>query len=171
MTVRTSRNLLHYLARPRMSRISTGWNSAYRLTLLMLKQRQTLYRGHDQCFCFQNYIKCFLDTLIQKMFLQIEKINNFQGELTDISVWKEALVMMWDRRFGDLGFETVSRESSLNMLTGTFFLLAWSVHWNETLGNATLQGVPSIEPFRHILSVVIGKPTEGCFIIILDECA
>ena len=43
---------------------------------------------------FQNYIICFLDTLIQKMCFLITKINIFRGELTDISAKKEALLPM-----------------------------------------------------------------------------
>ena len=34
----------------------------------------------------------FLDTLIQKMFSEIMKINNFHGDLTNSSAKKEALV-------------------------------------------------------------------------------
>ena len=34
-----------------------------------------------------------MDTLIQKIFLKIRKINNFRGELTDNSAEKEALVL------------------------------------------------------------------------------
>ena len=36
-------------------------------------------------------MKCFLDTLIQKIFFQIMKITIFRGEVTDISAIKEAL--------------------------------------------------------------------------------
>ena len=35
-----------------------------------------------------------MDTLIQKTFLEIMKINNFRGDLTDISAKKEALMRM-----------------------------------------------------------------------------
>ena len=35
----------------------------------------------------------FLDTLIQKIFFEIIKINNFRGELTDNSAKKEALII------------------------------------------------------------------------------
>ena len=35
----------------------------------------------------------FLDTLIQKIFFWLEKINNVQGELTDVLAKKEALPM------------------------------------------------------------------------------
>ena len=38
-----------------------------------------------------------MDTLIQKIFLQIIKIINFRGELTDISAKKEALLVMCAR--------------------------------------------------------------------------
>ena len=44
-----------------------------------------------QCFLFQDYIKYFLDTLIQKLCFSIMKLNNFRGELTDNSAKKEAL--------------------------------------------------------------------------------
>ena len=53
--------------------------------------------GALQCFCSQNYIKCFLDTLIQESFFYIKKINSFQGELVDISSKKEALVLCQER--------------------------------------------------------------------------
>ena len=46
----------------------------------------------DQCFLFQNEIKGFLDTSIQKRCFKIMKINNFRDELTDVSAKKEALV-------------------------------------------------------------------------------
>ena len=36
-------------------------------------------------------MKSFLDTLIQKMFLQIMKINNFRSDLTDFSASEEPL--------------------------------------------------------------------------------
>ena len=36
----------------------------------------------------------FLDTLIQKIFFQIMKINNFRGELTYSSAKKEALAIV-----------------------------------------------------------------------------
>ena len=42
-----------------------------------------------QCFCFQNLIKYFLDTSIQKKYFFKEF---FKGELTDISAKTEALV-------------------------------------------------------------------------------
>ena len=45
-----------------------------------------------QCFLFYNKIKYFLNTLIQKRFLEVMKIANIRGELTDISAKKEALV-------------------------------------------------------------------------------
>ena len=41
---------------------------------------------------FKIELNVFLDTLIQKIFIKIMKINNFRGELTDISAIKEALV-------------------------------------------------------------------------------
>ena len=46
-------------------------------------------RSH--CFCFQNYMKYFLDTLIQIFFL-ITKMHIFRVDLTDISAIKEPLV-------------------------------------------------------------------------------
>ena len=46
-----------------------------------------------QCFLFQNKIKYFFDTLLQKICFQIKKIHNFRVELTDNSAKKEALVM------------------------------------------------------------------------------
>ena len=43
------------------------------------------YHQH-QCFCFQNQINFFWDTLIQTyFFLDNKKINNCRGDLTDIS--------------------------------------------------------------------------------------
>ena len=48
---------------------------------------------YNQCVCFQNEIKHFLDTLIQTIFFVEMKINNFQGDLTDDSAKKEALVI------------------------------------------------------------------------------
>ena len=36
-------------------------------------------------------MKYFLDTLIQKIIIYIIKLNNFRGDLTDISAKKEAL--------------------------------------------------------------------------------
>ena len=52
---------------------------------------------YTECFCSQklknnNY---FLDTLSQKTFFFIMKINNFRGDLADISAQKEALVCMY----------------------------------------------------------------------------
>ena len=35
----------------------------------------------------------FLDTLIRKLFFQVRKINNFRGELTNISSKQEALAV------------------------------------------------------------------------------
>ena len=52
----------------------------------------TKYACVHQCFFLQNEIKCFMDTLIQKIIFQIMKINNFQGDLTNILAIKEALV-------------------------------------------------------------------------------
>ena len=48
-----------------------------------------------QWFLSQSKIKYFLDTLIQKRFFLIKKINNLQGELTDVSAKKEAQCMAW----------------------------------------------------------------------------
>ena len=50
--------------------------------------------GHNisgSVLLFSKSNKTFLDTLIQKIFFQIIKINNFRGDLTDISAKKEAL--------------------------------------------------------------------------------
>ena len=41
---------------------------------------------------FKIKLNIFLDTLIQKIFFQIIKINNFRDDLTDISAKKEALL-------------------------------------------------------------------------------
>ena len=49
-----------------------------------------------QCFGFQILIKSFLDTLSQKKFFQILKMNNFRSDLTDISARKEALAHALD---------------------------------------------------------------------------
>ena len=43
----------------------------------------------QQCFCFQNEIKHFLDTLTQKLFFQLIEINDFLGDLTDTSALKQ----------------------------------------------------------------------------------
>ena len=48
--------------------------------------------GRDRCFCFQNKINWYSDTLIQISFFYTMKINNFPGDLTYISAKKEALV-------------------------------------------------------------------------------
>ena len=40
-----------------------------------------------------------LDTLIQKIFFYIMKINNFRGELTDNSAKKEALLNTCHKEF------------------------------------------------------------------------
>ena len=41
---------------------------------------------------FKIKLNIMLDTLIQKIFFEIIKINNFRGELTDNSAKKEALI-------------------------------------------------------------------------------
>ena len=41
-----------------------------------------------QCFLFQNLIKSFLDSLIQKRCILDNKINNFRGDDTDVSAKK-----------------------------------------------------------------------------------
>ena len=54
--------------------------------------RQLNAQAVHQSFCFQNKIKHFLDTLIQKLFLQIMKMNKFRGDLTDISAKTKPLL-------------------------------------------------------------------------------
>ena len=46
-----------------------------------------------QCFLFQKTIKLFLGTLIQEILFKIMEINIFWGDLTDVSVKKEVLVV------------------------------------------------------------------------------
>ena len=59
---------------------------------MQLRLRQVLSKApRKQCFCFQNDIKYFLDTLIQNFLMYIMNLTNFQGDLTDISAKKEAL--------------------------------------------------------------------------------
>ena len=58
---------------------------------MLLHNASKDFSGYQQCFCFQNQIKYFLDTVIQKTFFKIIKINNFLGDLTDISAKQEAL--------------------------------------------------------------------------------
>ena len=41
-----------------------------------------------QCFCFQNEINYYLDNLVKKLIFLIMKINNFRGDLTDITAKK-----------------------------------------------------------------------------------
>ena len=45
----------------------------------------------DQCFCSPNPLNYFEDALIQKRLLQIIKIRNFRGDVTDVSAIKEPL--------------------------------------------------------------------------------
>ena len=54
----------------------------------------------NECFRSQNEIKHFLYTLIQNFSWQIMKINNFRGELTDISAKKETLFVRRLQRMG-----------------------------------------------------------------------
>ena len=70
-------------------------NGRAQLGKLRMFRKWQLHKHRDQCFLFQNKIKYFLDTLIQKIFCQIIKINNFRGELTDNSAKKEALIVSW----------------------------------------------------------------------------
>ena len=59
-----------------------------------------------------------MDTLILKRFFQIIEINNFQGDLTDISAKKEALEQ-------SIAFAvSVSRSSTISRTTGTPVCLA-----------------------------------------------
>ena len=57
----------------------------------------------------------FMDTLIQKIYFQITKINNFRGDLTDISAIKEAL------EGGDAGYGTSTSELSRTAISEVFF--------------------------------------------------
>ena len=52
-----------------------------------------VHMSNAQCFCFRNWI-CFLDTLIQEIFFQIMKMNNFLGGQIDILTNKDALAML-----------------------------------------------------------------------------
>ena len=56
--------------------------------LIWWAPRNPLYCPHYQCCCFQNKIKYFLDTLIQKRSSQMMKRNNVPSYLTDISASK-----------------------------------------------------------------------------------
>ena len=47
--------------------------------------------GKPSVLPFSKLINYFLETLIQKTYFEIMKINNFRGDLTDISAKKEAL--------------------------------------------------------------------------------
>ena len=51
---------------------------------------------------FRTFVNCFLDTLIQKIFLLIIKIHTFQGELSDVSAETATLVFT----SGDYDFKT-----------------------------------------------------------------
>ena len=44
---------------------------------------------------FSKLNKMFLDTLIRKIFYYIMKINNYRGDLTDISAKNEALAVLY----------------------------------------------------------------------------
>ena len=57
----------------------------------------------EQCFFFQNKIKYFFDTFSQKIFCQVIKINNFRGELTNISDKKETLLVRQSAQFSFVG--------------------------------------------------------------------
>ena len=50
--------------------------------------RELTYHKHLPVKPFQNQIKCLLDTLILKLFFQIMRINDFRGDLSDISAKK-----------------------------------------------------------------------------------
>ena len=53
--------------------------------------QRSMVRPHEW-FCFQNWIKYFSDTLIQILvFFYIMNINDFRGDLTNISATKEPL--------------------------------------------------------------------------------
>ena len=49
----------------------------------------------QQCFCFQNQIKHFLDILIQKILIYMTKINNFRGDLTSEVFRKSKSIYFW----------------------------------------------------------------------------
>ena len=46
-----------------------------------------------ECCCFQNQVEYVLDTLIQKIFSMVIKLNNFWGDQTDVLATKEALLL------------------------------------------------------------------------------
>ena len=52
----------------------------------------TVQYTENQCFLFQNKINCFFGYFEPEKIFLIIKINNFRGELTDISAKKEALL-------------------------------------------------------------------------------
>ena len=79
-----------------------GWQGSNRVTgesrqvgqIGCLKScRVTKYLGYESTSAsfFKIKLNYFLDTLIQILFFQIMKINNFRGDLNDISAKKEAL--------------------------------------------------------------------------------
>ena len=58
--------------------------------------------AYNRCFCFQNYIKYLLGTLIQRNHSLIIKINNFRGDLTDIlAVTKTLLTRPFSKERSD----------------------------------------------------------------------
>lgn len=89
--------------------------------------------------------------------------------------------MMWHRRFGHLGFATLARMSSLNLITGSAlkpcdFLQARSGQCEvciETKQQAkphtTPTSNPALQPLGRVFCDVTGNPTEGFYVTMLDE--
>ena len=91
-----STHTVNCLVQPRKSLLA-GYGSYHpRTSAVNSTGKPWSHRSADQCFLFQNQINYFLDTLIQQKYFQIMKINNFWGELTDISAKKEALALTTD---------------------------------------------------------------------------
>ena len=63
------------------------------LKLQRAPKRNQIHCTHSQCFLFQNQIKYFSETLIQKICYKILKIINCMVELTDVSAENEALLI------------------------------------------------------------------------------
>ena len=88
---------------------------------------------------------------------------------------------MWHRRLGHVGFGTLAKMSSLNMLTGStlkpaHFLQARSEPWEICIVTKQLAqphtsptSNPATEPSGRMFADITGNPTEGFNVTMLDQ--